>query len=471
MKRRTRIFKWLDWPTILVYLTLMIMGWLNIYAAVFSEENISIFDTTQRYGMQLIWIFAAIFIAIIVLSIDSRFYFVFANYFYILLIFTLLLVLLFGIEVNASKSWIQIGGLRIQPAEFAKFATALALAKMMSAYGFKLNTFGSYVKVGAIIMLPVLLIILQNDIGTAMVYSAFIWVLYREGLPGWVLAFFIFLVILFILVLIFSQFAILAGLLLITLLLFGIISKRYRLTIQFSIGIIGLLTILYGSSEFFDINIPPYYLLLIPIAIAIPIALVYAFIHKLRYILLLISFLIITSGFSFSVDFIFHNVLASHHRDRINDLLGIESDPLGWGYNVNQSKIAIGSGGFYGKGYLNGTQTKYNFVPEQSTDFIFCTVGEEWGFVGSLVVIALFVFLMLRLIILAERQREAFARIYGYGIISIIFFHVAVNIAMTIGLFPVIGIPLPFFSYGGSSLWSFTILLFIFLKLDSSRKD
>jgi rod shape determining protein RodA len=449
----------------------MIMGWLNIYAAVFSEENISIFDTTQRYGMQLIWIFAAIFIAIIVLSIDSRFYFVFANYFYILLIFTLLLVLLFGIEVNASKSWIQIGGLRIQPAEFAKFATALALAKMMSAYGFKLNTFGSYVKVGAIIMLPVLLIILQNDIGTAMVYSAFIWVLYREGLPGWVLAFFIFLVILFILVLIFSQFAILAGLLLITLLLFGIISKRYRLTIQFSIGIIGLLTILYGSSEFFDINIPPYYLLLIPIAIAIPIALVYAFIHKLRYILLLISFLIITSGFSFSVDFIFHNVLASHHRDRINDLLGIESDPLGWGYNVNQSKIAIGSGGFYGKGYLNGTQTKYNFVPEQSTDFIFCTVGEEWGFVGSLVVIALFVFLMLRLIILAERQREAFARIYGYGIISIIFFHVAVNIAMTIGLFPVIGIPLPFFSYGGSSLWSFTILLFIFLKLDSSRKD
>ncbi len=447
------------------------MGWFNIYAAVFSEEHVSIFDTTQRYGMQLIWILAAILIAIIVLSIDSRFYYIFANYLYLLVIFILILVLFFGVEVNASKSWIQLGTFRIQPAEFAKFVTALALARLMSVYGFKLTSFNSFFKIAAVILTPVLLIILQKDIGTTMVFSAFIWVLYREGLPGWVLAFFAFVVGLFILVLLFSKFTILAGLLILTLLLFGLISKRYRDTIRFSFGIIGLMALLFGASEFFDLEISPYYLLLIPIGIGIPFALIYAFKHKVKHVLYMLSFLIVTSAFSFSVDYIFNNVLVSHHRDRINDMLGIESDPLGWGYNVNQSKIAIGSGGLYGKGFLNGTQTKYNFVPEQSTDFIFCTVGEEWGFVGSLVVISLFVFLLLRLIKIAERQRESFSRIYGYGVISILFFHIAVNIGMTIGLFPVIGIPLPFFSYGGSSLWSFTILLFIFLKLDSSRMD
>jgi rod shape determining protein RodA len=228
---------------------------------------------------------------------------------------------------------------------------------------------------------------------------------------------------------------------------------------------------MYGTSEFFALNISLYYLILIPVAISIPISLVYMYINKARYILFLLFFLISTTAFSFSVDYIFNNVLDTHHRDRINDLLGIDSDPLGWGYNVNQSKIAIGSGGFYGKGFLKGTQTKFNFVPEQSTDFIFCTVGEEWGFVGSFVVVGLFLALLLRLIAIAERQRESFARIYGYGVVSILFFHIAINISMTIGLFPVIGIPLPFISYGGSSLWSFTILLFILLKLDSTRLD
>jgi rod shape determining protein RodA len=449
----------------------MIMGWLNIYAAVFSEDHVSIFDTTQRYGMQLIWILAAILIAIIVLSIDTRFYYIFANYLYWLVILILILVLFFGVEVNASKSWIQLGTFRIQPAEFAKFVTALALARAMSIYGFKLDSINAYLKIATIVFIPVILILLQRDIGTTMVFSAFILVLYREGMPGWVLAFFLFVVSLFILVLLFSKFAILAGLLILTLILFGLVSKRYRDTIRFSFGILGLAALLFGASEFFDLDISSYYLLLIPIGIGIPFALIYAFHQKLKHVLYMLSFLIVTSTFSFSVDYIFNNVLASHHRDRINDMLGIESDPLGWGYNVNQSKIAIGSGGLYGKGFLNGTQTKYNFVPEQSTDFIFCTVGEEWGFIGSLVVISLFAFLLLRLIKIAERQREAFSRIYGYGVISILFFHIAVNIGMTIGLFPVIGIPLPFFSYGGSSLWSFTILLFIFLKLDSSRMD
>ncbi len=447
------------------------MGWINIYAAVFSEEHASIFDVSQRYGMQLIWIGAALLIAIVILAIDSRFYIVFANYFYALLLILLLFVVFFGIEVNASKSWVQLGGMRIQPAEFAKFATALALAKLMSSYGFRLKSFKSYLKVSLIIFMPVLLVLLQNDPGTAMVYSAFIWVVYREGMPHWVLAFFIFIVLLFILVLVFNKFIVLLGIIVLSVVLFTLISKRYKDAVRFIIGLFGMVALMYGASEFFDLNLSPYHMVLIPLALSIPVVLVYTFIHKLRYVLFILFFLVTSTAFSFSVDYIFHNILEHHHRDRLNDLLGIESDPLGWGYNVNQSKIAIGSGGLTGKGFLEGTQTKYSFVPEQSTDFIFCTVGEEWGFVGSFVVVGLFVTLLLRLITLAERQRESFARIYGYGVVSILFFHVAVNIAMTIGLFPVIGIPLPFFSYGGSSLWAFTILLFVFLKLDSSRLD
>lgn len=471
MRRTSSILKWLDWPTVFIYLALMFLGWINIYSAVFSEEHASIFDFSQRYGKQIIWIGASILIAIVILSIDSRFFYVFANYFYAILILILILVIFFGVEVNASKSWIQFGSMRIQPAEFAKFATALALAKYMSAYGFKLKSTKSYISSGLIVFVPIALILLQNDAGSAMVFVSFIWVFYREGMPHWVIAFMFFIVGLFILVLIFDKFVILLGIILVTIVLFAILSRQLRDAIRFSFGFFGLVAILYGASEFFGINISMYYLVLIPIAISIPVALIYLYINKARYILFLLFFVISTSAFSFSVDYIFNNVLDTHHRDRINDLLGIDSDPLGWGYNVNQSKIAIGSGGFTGKGFLKGTQTKFNFVPEQSTDFIFCTVGEEWGFVGSLVVVGLFLALLLRLIAIAERQKEAFARIYGYGVVSILFFHIAVNISMTIGLFPVIGIPLPFISYGGSSLWSFTILLFILLKLDSSRLD
>lgn len=471
MQRKSNILQSIDWPTVLMYLALVTMGWLNIYAAVYSEDHSSIFDTTQRYGSQLLWIVAAIGIAMVVMLIDSRFYFVFANYIYILLIFILVFVLLFGVEINASKSWFQIGNFRIQPAEFAKFATALALAKLMSTYNFKLLNFYSLIRVGIIVLVPAGLILLQNDTGSALVYSSFIFILYREGLPHWVMLFLAFFILLFILVLVFNKFIILVVLFAITMILFSLIGQRYRDTIRFSFGVVGLGAILYGTSEFFDLNISLYYLLLIPIAVGIPIALVYAFFNKLKIVVVLLFFLLSTSAFSFSVDYMFHKVLERHHRERIMDLLGIETDPLGYGYNVNQSKIAIGSGGFLGKGYLQGTQTKYNFVPEQSTDFIFCTVGEEWGFVGSFVVAALFLVFILRLIRIAERQKEAFARTYGYGVVSIFAFHTLVNIGMTIGLFPVIGIPLPFFSYGGSSLWAFTILLFIFLKFDSSRRD
>ena len=471
MQQRSRVLYQIDWPTVLIYLTLVFMGWFNIYAAVFSEEHQSIFDISQRYGMQLIWIGAALLIALVVMLIDGRFYFVFAYFIYAILIITLILVLFFGVEVNASRSWIQMGSIRIQPAEFAKFATALALAKLMSSYGFKLNNVSSYIRIALIIMMPMVMILLQNDTGSALVYSTFIWVLYREGLPTWIMGLFGFLILVFILSLIFNKFIILIGLFCLTMLLFVIIVRRYRDAVRFTILVLGLSLVFYGASEFFDLKISPYYLILIPIGIGIPLALINSYLQKIKIIPFLIFLFITTATFNFSVDYIFNKMLEQHHRDRINDLLGIESDPLGWGYNVNQSKIAIGSGGFWGKGYLQGTQTKYNFVPEQSTDFIFCTVGEEWGFVGSFVVVTLFVLLLLRLIIIAERQKESFARIYGYGVVSILFFHISVNIGMTIGLFPVIGIPLPFFSSGGSSLWAFTFLLFIFLKLDSTRLD
>jgi rod shape determining protein RodA len=456
---------------VLIYLALIFIGWVNIYAALYVEEHASIFDLSQRYGMQAIWIATALVIAAVVLAVDARFYLVFANYFYVLILIVLVFVMFFGVEVNASKSWIQMGGFRIQPAEFAKFATALALAKYMSTYGFKLNTVRSYLNAVLLVMVPVALILLQNDAGTAMVFASLVFVFYREGMPHWVLAFMAFFVGLFIFELMFDRLVILVGIIVLTIILFAVIGRRLKDTLRFTIGLFGLIALLYGISEFLDLSISPYYIVMVPVAISIPIVLIYAYIQKLKYVFFLVFFLLSTSGFSFSVDYLFNNVLDTHHRDRINDLLGIDSDPLGWGYNVNQSKIAIGSGGFSGKGFLQGTQTKFNFVPEQSTDFIFCTVGEEWGFVGTSAVVVLFVALLLRLIVLAERQKEAFSRIYGYGVISILFFHIAINIAMTIGLFPVIGIPLPFISYGGSSLWSFTVLLFIFLKLDSSRLD
>lgn len=469
MQRKNSIWQGLDWPTVFIYLILVFMGWANIYAAVYSEEHSSIFDFTQRYGMQLVWIGAAVVLALLVMAMDSRFYFVFANFIYAAMILLLITALLFGTEVNGSKSWIQMGPIRIQPAEFAKFATALALAKLMSKYGFKIHQFKSLVTIALITLTPAALILLQNDTGSALVYSAFILVLYREGLTGWILVFMGFMVLLFILVLVYSIPVILVLLFALTLILFVFIGGRYRDAIRFGAGVVGIGLVIYAASEFLNLNLSWYYYLLLLLAIGIPIAIVYAFINRLRYIYLLVLFTLTGVFFSFSVDYVFHNILDTHHQKRINDLLGIESDPLGWGYNVNQSKIAIGSGGFWGKGYLKGTQTKFNFVPEQSTDFIFCTVGEEWGFVGTTVVVSLFLLLLIRIIRVAERQRESFARIYGYGVASILFFHIVVNVGMTIGLFPVIGIPLPFFSYGGSSLWAFTVLLFILLKLDSTR--
>lgn len=469
MARRNSIVSNIDWLTVFLYIVLVILGWLNIYAAVYSEEHNSIFDFSQRYGKQLIWICLAFVLVIIIMLSDSKIYTVFAYFIYGAIILLLLSTLVVGREVNGAKSWIQFGSFGLQPAEFAKFATALAVAKLMSPFGFKLNTFRSYVQVGALLLLPMGIILLQNDTGSAMVFGSFILVLYREGLPGWLLVFLLFVVMLFISTLIFSIPVIIIALYIIGIVMFIINTKRTKDAIRITITALGIAAIMYVASAIFDYEIKINYYFLLPVAVSVIIAVVYSYFARVKYALTVAAFIVVSVAMSLSTEFVFNNVLETHHQKRINDLLGIESDPLGWGYNVNQSKIAIGSGGFSGKGFLEGTQTKFNFVPEQSTDFIFCTVGEEWGFVGSFVVLFLFGAFFLRLIKLAERQREAFSRIYGYAVVSIIFFHVAVNIGMTVGLFPVIGIPLPFFSYGGSSLWAFTILLFIFLKLDSNR--
>lgn len=471
MARRNSLWANIDWFTTLIYLILVLIGWVNIYSAVYNVEHQSIFDISQRYGKQMIWIGAALLIAFIILIIETDFYVFFSYYIYASLILFLILVLFVGTEINNSKSWFVVGGFSIQPAEFGKFATALALSKYMSSYGFKLKSFKSLSIIAGIIFLPALLIFMQNDTGSALVYFIFILVLYREGLSEIVLFFatlggliFIFSLILNPLVL----FLVLSGLALLAFLITNPGLKHFFWILLYMASIfILLLGINFATGSDYKTE----HLLAGMLFFGSLIILMHS-LHRNLKSYIVISLVILGSVlFSLSVDYAFEKMLEPYQQARINELFGIESDPLGIGYNVNQSKIAIGSGGFWGKGFLNGTQTKFNFVPEQSTDFIFCTVGEEWGFIGSSVIIFLFLILFVRLVLLAERQRSGFSRIYGYSVAAILFFHFMVNVGMTIGLMPVIGIPLPFFSYGGSSLWAFTILLFIFLRLDASRFD
>ncbi|MDO9254358.1 MAG: rod shape-determining protein RodA [Bacteroidales bacterium] len=415
MKEQKGIFKFIDRPLVLLYLTLVLMGWISIYAAVYNNEHASIFDLSQSYGKQLLWIVTALAIALMIMLTDAKFFNAFAYPIYIGTILLLVIVLFAGKEIAGSKSWFQIGEFRIQPAEFAKFATNLALAHFLSALDFDSRKRKSQIIPLIILAIPALLILLQNDTGSAIVYSSLALVLYRQGMPGSILLLGVAVAILAIMALMFNQYIVITG--------------------------VGILLI--GFTFFIRRN--------------------------WQNIVKVIGIFVVASLFVLSVDYAFQNVLELHQKTRINVLLGKQIDLKGAGYNVNQSKIAIGSGGFWGKGFLKGTQTKFNFVPEQSTDFIFCTVGEEWGFVGSTVVMLLFLALIVRILMMAERQRSDFSRIYGYGVASILFFHFFVNVGMTIGLMPVIGIPLPFFSYGGSSLWAFTILLFIFIKMDSNR--
>ena len=466
--RSNKLLANIDWVSILLYILLVFIGWLNIYAAVYDEEHSSIFDITQRYGKQLLWIGASFVLAFLVLLTDSTFFTSFSLVIYGFMVFLLVAVLLFGTEAKGARSWFEIKDIRIQPAEFAKFATNLAIAYVMSRHNFKMMRFSSLLTIGVILAIPAGLIILQNDTGSALVYSSFILVLFREGLHGSILLLCFIVPVIFIISLLYSPFAVLIIIIIGTLIAFYYYRHNMRELLQIVAFIAGGFGLFVLVDWVFHLSIPFYYMLLSVYIVTTIAALFPIYQRKMKYMiaLLLVSWLCV--GAALSVDYAFDH-LQPHQQDRINELLGIKVDPKGSGYNVIQSKIAIGSGGFFGKGFLQGTQTKFNFVPEQSTDFIFCTVGEEWGFLGSSVVILLLMAFILRMIKLAERQRSAFSRVYGYGVASILFFHVAVNIGMTIGLVPVIGIPLPFFSYGGSSLWAFTILIFIFLRLDANR--
>lgn len=406
-----------DWFTVLLWLLLCIIGWFNIHAAVFDPAHPGLFSMQTNYGKQSIYIFSAMLLAVAVLIVDAKFYSSFSPGIYAITILLLITVLLVGRNVGGNQAWIPIGSFRLQPSEFAKLATCLLLARFLSAHSTKTPNFKTLIGGATIVALPVILVLLQPDTGSALAFFALAFVFYREGyISGPWMLFGALAIMLFVLTLAFNQWTVIAG-----------------------------AAIIVGLG-------------------------IYYFRKKRKVITSLVALFAIATAYVLCVEFVYQNVLQSHQRNRIDVLLGKIDDPRGEGYNLNQSMIAIGSGQFWGKGYLEGTQTKYNFVPEQSTDFIFCTVGEEWGFVGSMVVIGIYLTLLLRIVNIAERQRTAFARIYAYGVASILFFHFAINIGMTIGIVPIIGIPLPFISYGGSSLWSFTILLFIMLKFDANKK-
>ena len=474
MKHRgANTFLSMDWLTVLLYTILVFMGWINIYSAVYDESHSSILSVSQRYGKQLIWIGVA-YLGIIVpiMASSNKIYSVLAYIIYGTVMVMLALVLVAGKESHGAKSWFELGMFKIQPSEFAKFATALALSKLMSAYDFALDNLKNWVQALGLILLPAALILLQPDMGSVIVYFSLIFVFYREGMPGIILVMVAIGIVMFVYTLQVELYYVMGGLILtcfIGYLLYGGKLKHASIALGIIVGIFLLLFVInyFLLHSKFEIHI----LILAATVLAMPVFLIFSYMKKSITAALITIFLVGCLGAVLSVDFVFHNMMTAHQQTLINVFLGLENDPKGTGYNVEQSKIAIGSGGFSGKGFLQGTQTKYNFVPEQATDFIFCTVGEEWGFVGTTVVIILFLSLILRLIYLAEKQRSAFARIYGYCVASILFFHLAINVGMTIGMVPVIGIPLPFFSYGGSSLWSFTILLFIFIRLDASRDE
>ncbi|TDE10331.1 rod shape-determining protein RodA [Dyadobacter psychrotolerans] len=414
------ITKNVDWMVVLIYIVCLGIGWVNIYAAVYNPEaNSSIFDLSNNAGKQLMWIGTSAVLIICILVIDYKFYETFSFIIYAIMLFLLVVVLFAGSNINGSRSWIKFGPFSLQPAQFAILGVSLAISKYLSDPAISLNRkLKDYYPIIGIILVPAILILLSKETGLMLVFAAFAVVLYREGMPGAIPAIGMSTAALLIITLLYERWYIV-----------GVIVVLAALTIW----IMPTMTRRRGG---------------------------------LWATILLAGVMI---GIVFGVDFFMNNVLAKHQRGRVMVLLDPDSDPRGDGWNVIQSKIAIGSGGFTGKGFLEGTQTKFDFVPEQSTDFIFCTVGEEHGFIGSFVVVVLFVLLISRLVILAERQRSRFARVYGYCVAGVIFFHFLVNIGMTIGLMPVIGIPLPFFSYGGSSLWSFTILLFVFLKIDAQR--
>ena len=476
-KRSTSVLRNIDWWTILIYIALLTFGWISVCGASYSYGETDIFSLDTRSGMQIIWIGTSIVLGFVVFMLDDRFYDTFS-----FIIYGLLLLLLFATifnphSIKGSRSWLVLGPLRLQPAEFAKFATALALSKFMSTYGYNINNWKHFAATLTIILLPMLCIVLQRETGSALVYLAFFLMFYREGMPGSILFTGVAAVVYFVVGIRFAD-VLFPGtetsvgkfcvMFLIQAFTIGMVwtycdrRKAIRLTLYGAGLTIAALLLLKLP---FDII----YLQLAMTAVLIGYLVWEGLGTRIRAYFFIALFALGSVGFFYGADFIMNNVLEAHQRSRINVLLGLDEDLRGAGYNVHQSEIAIGSGGLEGKGFLNGTQTKLKFVPEQDTDFIFCTVGEEEGFLGSAGVLLLFLALILRLIYISERQPYRFARVYGYCVVSIFLFHVFINVGMVLGLTPVIGIPLPFFSYGGSSLWGFTLLLFIFLRLDASR--
>ena len=421
MNRDINIKSGIDWTIVMLYLFLLLIGWINIYAAVYNPETMeSILSLDNNAGKQLMFMSLSVILILIILFVDYKVYDAFAYIFYGGMILLLLATIFLGSDIKGSRSWIKLPmGFSLQPAEFSKIFSALALSKLLSTQGFSIKKKNDLFTAVALILLPPIIIIMQKETGSALTYAAFVIVLYREGLPGFVPFMGISAVALLILSLIFDEMHIILGLATAGLLFWRFFLKRFERNRQSFLSIAGVV--------------------------------------------------LIGAVFVLGVDFFVNNVLQPHQQKRIKILVDPDSDPRGAGWNVTQSRIAISSGGFLGKGYLQGTQTKFDFVPEQSTDFIFCTIGEEWGFVGGFILISIYMILLIRIINLAEKQKTKFAQVYGYCVASYMFFHLLINVGMTIGLMPVIGIPLPFISYGGSSLWSFTILLFIFLKLDAHR--
>ena len=459
--------KTIDWTLVIYYFVLILIGWVNIYASVQSAEPASIFDWECRSGKQFIWILTSLGLAVFILfALNPRVYEGLSLPIYILTILLLVSVIFLGIEVKGSRSWFEFGPIRFQPAEISKISTSLMLATVMSQLGYKISRMKDFIITALVILLPMGIIVLQSETGSALVYVGFIFMLYREGLSGWLIFIAGMAILLFILTLTCSPFTAILVMASIGTLCMSLYSGRFKWWLLIGIPLIVFMA--FVPKIFANVN--PLYILLGTLGLALPVAGYFSFREMNRFSQLSLVAMIAGVVLVFSTDFLFNDVLQDHQRKRIEVLLGMKEDPSGVGYNVNQSKIAIGSGGFFGKGYLNGTQTTYGFVPEQSTDFIFCTVGEEWGFVGCTAVILLYVLLIWRIVKNAERSREAFTRIYGYCVACCIFMHLFINIGMTIGLMPVIGIPLPLVSYGGSSLWAFTILIFIFIALDRNER-
>ena len=482
--RKINIWQTIDWTTIFVYMIMVIWGWFSIYGASYDYDRTSMFDFSGRAGQQMVWIITAVVLVFMILLIEADWYDIFAYWLYALMILLLIVTIFIAPDIKGSRSWLVLGPIRLQPAEFAKFTTALALAKIMNGHKFQLYIPENFAKALGLIFLPMLLILMQKETGSALVYLAFFILLYREGMTGSILLVGFSMIVYFVLGIKFDDVMwgnTSASIFLVSLIaaLFTVIMANYYrkgqkdtfyMNIAFSVIILSTILVqkfFPNPDKLFDLS----WIIIGSLLLLCGYLFFLSIKNRYKKYFLVGLFGLFSLGFMYSVDYVFDNILEPHHQVRIKVSLGLIDDPGGAGYNVNQSKIAIGSGGFMGKGFLNGTQTKLKYVPEQDTDFIFCTVGEEEGFLGSLGVVALFVALTLRVIYLAERQKSTFNRVYGYAVAGILFFHFAINLGMVLGITPVIGIPLPFFSYGGSSLWGFTILLFIFLRLDASRTE